>query len=80
MKAVQNLSRAVVEFVIGDDWRIALGVAIALGVTALLAESGLAAWWVMPLATLLLLTLAIRRAVPETPARASRQPRSKRTR
>lgn len=80
MKALQSLSRAAVGFVIGDDWRIALGVAIALGITALLAESGLTAWWVMPPATLLLLTLAIRRAVPETLAQASRQPRSKRTR
>jgi len=79
MKSLRSLSRAVVEFVIGDDWRIALGVAIALGITALLAESGLAAWWVMPLATLLLLTLAIRRAVPEALDPVSRKPRSKRT-
>jgi hypothetical protein len=80
MKAVRSLSGAVVEFVIGDDWRVALGVVVALGITALLADSGLAAWWVMPLATLLLLTLAIRRAAPETHSRASRQSRSKRTR
>ena len=80
MTVFRSVSRAVVEFVLGDDWRIALGVAIALGITALLAESGLAAWWVMPLATLSLLTVAIRRALPETLARVSRQPRSKRTR
>jgi len=79
MTVFRSVSRAVVEFVLGDDWRIALGVAIALGITALLAESGLAAWWVMPLATLLLLTLSIRRAAPDSLEPVSRKPRSKRT-
>lgn len=50
------------EFVVGDDWRTALGVVLALALTALLAETTVAAWWVMPLAVLGLLGLSIRRA------------------
>jgi hypothetical protein len=53
---------AVWGFVVGDDWRIALGVALALGLTALVASTGISSWWVMPLAVLGLLALSIRRA------------------
>ncbi len=50
------------EFIVGDDWRTALGVVVALALTALLAQTTVAAWWVMPLAVLGLLVLSIRRA------------------
>jgi hypothetical protein len=53
---------AVWEFVVGDDPVIALGVAVALGATALIAGAGAAAWWVMPLAVLVLLAFSLRRA------------------
>ncbi len=53
---------AVWEFVVGDDWRTAIGVALAIALTALLASAGVSAWWVMPLAVLGLLALSIRRA------------------
>jgi hypothetical protein len=49
-------------FVVGDDWRTALGVVLALALTALLASAGISAWWVMPPAVLRLLALSIRRA------------------
>jgi hypothetical protein len=49
------------EFVVGDDWRTAAGVVMALAATALLASAGVAAWWVMPLAVLGLLGLSLRR-------------------
>ncbi len=47
------------EFVIGDDWRIAAGVAIALGVTALIAGTSVAAWWVLPLGVAAVLALSV---------------------
>jgi hypothetical protein len=53
---------AVWEFVVGDDPVIALGVVVALGVTALIAGAGAPAWWVMPPAVLALLALSLRRA------------------
>lgn len=48
--------------VVGDDWRTAVGVVLALALTALIAAAGAAAWWVMPVAALVLLALSIRRA------------------
>lgn len=59
--SVWKLLRGVWEFVVGDDWRTALGVALALGLTALLSSASVPSWWVMPVAVLLLLALSIRR-------------------
>ncbi|HEY2161621.1 MAG TPA: hypothetical protein VGH24_09965, partial [Solirubrobacteraceae bacterium] len=50
------------DFVVGDDWRIAAGVVVALGVTALVANTSLAAWWIMPVAVLALLGGSVWRA------------------
>jgi hydrogenase/urease accessory protein HupE len=63
MRRVDAFLAGMWEFVVGDDWRSALGVVLALGVTAVLAEAGVAAWWVMPPAVIGLLALSIRRAV-----------------
>ena len=51
------------EFVIGDDWLVAALVAAAIGATAVLAAAGVAAWWLLPLAVLLILWLSLRRAI-----------------
>jgi hypothetical protein len=37
-------------FVVGDDWRVGLGIAVAIGATAVIAAGGVAAWWFLPLA------------------------------
>jgi len=56
-------------FIVGDDWRIAAGLAIAFGLCALLSRQSIAAWWLLPAAVLALLTgsllLAIRRSSNE---------------
>jgi hypothetical protein len=62
MSVVSSLLAGVWEFVVGDDWRTAAGVVVALAATALLASAGVAAWWVMPLAVLALLGLSLRGA------------------
>jgi hypothetical protein len=62
MSWLERAVRAVWGFVVGDDWRTALGVVTALGATAALAATGAAAWWVMPAAALALLALSLRRA------------------
>ncbi|GAB2850321.1 hypothetical protein GCM10027176_61690 [Actinoallomurus bryophytorum] len=43
------------DFLIGDDWTIALGVVVAVAATALLAAAGVAAWWLPPIAVIALL-------------------------
>jgi hypothetical protein len=55
------------EFVVGDDPWTALGVVVALFVTAMLAHAGISAWWLMPPTVLALLALSIRRAVRRMP-------------
>jgi hypothetical protein len=51
------------DFIVGDDWRTAVGVVMALGVTALVASASIAAWWIAPVMVLALLMLSLRRAV-----------------
>jgi tryptophan-rich sensory protein len=59
---VTSFLRFLWEFVIGDDWRIAAGVVVALGVTAAVADTTIAAWWILPVAVLLLLGASVWRA------------------
>lgn len=60
---MSGILRAIWKFVVGDDWRLALGVAVVLGITAILAALDLAAWWVAPVFVPLLLFGSLRRAV-----------------
>jgi hypothetical protein len=62
MTRIESLLHFLCEFVIGDDWRIAAGVVVALGVTALVAETTVAAWWILPVAVALLLVGSVWRA------------------
>lgn len=50
------------DFVIGDDWRVAAGVTVALGATAVAAGAGVAAWWILPVAAAGLLAMSLWRA------------------
>jgi hypothetical protein len=50
------------DFIVGDDWRVAVGVLIAFGITALLATTSVPAWWVLPLGVAVVLWLSLRRA------------------
>jgi hypothetical protein len=50
------------DFIVGDDWRVAAGVVLALALTAGLAHSGVNAWWLVPVAVVLLLGYSVRRA------------------
>jgi hypothetical protein len=61
MRRLRIVVYVVWEFVVGDDWRTALGVGAALALTAAIAASGLEAWWVMPIAVPGLLWLSLRR-------------------
>lgn len=61
MKVLRSAVLATWEFVVGDDWLTALGVCVALGLVAVLAGLGVAAWWVMPPAVAGLLWVSLRR-------------------
>ena len=61
MKYVRAFGRFWWDFIVGDDWRVAAGVAVALGLTALLVHAGVDAWWLLPAAVALLLADSLRR-------------------
>ena len=50
------------DFVIGDDWRVALGVAAALAITYASSRHSSSVWWIVPAAVALLLPLSLWRA------------------
>ena len=66
MSHVVAFLRSWYDFVVGDDWRIAAGVVIALRITAGLVDVGVPAWWVMPVAVIALLFGSLRRAVRQS--------------
>ena len=47
------------DFIVGDDWRVAVGVIAALAVTYGLSTTTIPAWWVLPAAVVLLLPLSL---------------------
>lgn len=62
MSWVERFARFLWDFVVGDDWRIAVGVVVALGLTALVSGGSVSAWWILPLAVAGLLTWSVWRA------------------
>jgi hypothetical protein len=58
---VRRFGRFWWDFVVGDDWRVAAGIALALGLTALLATTSAPAWLVLPLAVAAVLWMSLAR-------------------
>ena len=61
MRYVAAFGRFWWDFVVGDDWRAALGLGVAIGITAALAAGDVAAWWFLPLAVAVVLAYSLRR-------------------
>ena len=53
------------DFIVGDDWVLAAGVVVALVATWFLTHRDVSAWWLMPLAVVVLLAVSLRRATRE---------------
>ena len=51
------------DFVVGDDWRIAVGVVIGLAVTYAVSRTTVPAWWVLPVLLAVLLPASLWLAV-----------------
>jgi hypothetical protein len=62
MKRLQAFGMFWWDFVVGDDWRAALGIVIAIAATAILAAAGVNAWWLMPIAVAVVLWSSLLRA------------------
>ncbi|HET9894259.1 MAG TPA: hypothetical protein VFQ44_04945 [Streptosporangiaceae bacterium] len=64
MSKVKAFGAFIYDFVIGDDWIVAAGVAIALIITYALSHAAkVPAWWLVPVALVLLLPVSLWRAV-----------------
>jgi hypothetical protein len=51
------------DFVVGDDWVVAVGVVAALSLTYALSKAAIPAWWLMPVAVGILLPVSLRRLI-----------------
>jgi len=50
------------DFVVGDDWRVAVVVPVALAATFGLSKTSVAAWWLMPVVVAVILPATLWRA------------------
>jgi hypothetical protein len=61
MKYLRSFGRFWWDFVVGDDWRVAVALAAALALTWLLEHEGVSAWWLLPPSVALILAESVRR-------------------
>jgi hypothetical protein len=61
---LRRAALAVWDFIVGDDWRLALAAVAAIGLTAVVCALGLDAWWLAPLIALAALRWTLRGASP----------------
>jgi hypothetical protein len=54
------------DFIVGDDWRLAVGVVVVLLVTDVLSHAGVAMWWFIPVAICALVGVSLRHAVKDS--------------
>jgi hypothetical protein len=62
-RVIRRAALAVWDFVVGDDWRLALAAVLTIGLTALACAFGLDAWWLAPVVALAALRWSLREAV-----------------
>jgi hypothetical protein len=60
------------DFVVGDDWRLAAGVVLALGATAALSRTDVPSWWLLPVGVAVLLAASLGRAARQDLDRSRR--------
>ncbi len=67
MRYLSTFGRFWYDFIVGDDWRLALGATAAIAVVFLAAHHGADWWWLLPLVVPVLLGVSV--------VHASRTPR-----
>ena len=64
MKKLRAFGAFWYDFVIGDDWRIALGVVLALALTFVVGRAAaVSTWWIVPVTVAVLLPVSLWREV-----------------
>jgi hypothetical protein len=59
MKLLAQFGKFWYDFLIGDDWRLAVGVVITISSVFFVAHHGVNAWWLLPLAVALILMISV---------------------
>lgn len=60
MKIIKQFFSFWYHFIVGDDWRIALGVIIGLAVTIFLThDTSLQLWWFLPALVIIMLSVSL---------------------
>ncbi|MDQ1425108.1 MAG: hypothetical protein QOD72_2606 [Acidimicrobiaceae bacterium] len=62
MKHVRTFGSFWYDFIIGDDWRVALGVSFVIALLYVVAHHGANWWWMIPLAVTALLGVSLNNA------------------
>ena len=63
MKFLQRFGAFWYHFIVGDDWRIAVGVVVGLGLVASIVHGAhTQVWWLLPIMVVTMLTLSLWRA------------------
>jgi hypothetical protein len=68
VKHLVTFGRFWYDFVVGDDWRLAVGAIAAIAVVSVAAHHGLDWWWLLPVGVAALLAVSVTRAArPRSP-------------
>jgi Na+-transporting methylmalonyl-CoA/oxaloacetate decarboxylase beta subunit len=59
VKWIVQFARFWYDFIIGDDWRLAVGVAASVAVVFVAAHHGFNPWWLLPVAVAGLLAVSV---------------------
>lgn len=62
MTALRRFAAFWYDFVVGDDWTVAVGITMGFVLSALLVRAGIDDWWFLPVAALGLLAASLWRA------------------
>ena len=55
------IARFLYEFIVGDDWTVALAVLIGLVVTGILNANHIVGWWLMPIVVVVMTGISLQR-------------------
>jgi len=59
MKLLGQFGKFWYDFLVGDDWRLAIGVVVAVAGVSFAAHHGVNAWWLLPAAVALVLAISV---------------------
>ena len=63
MRTLRSFGQFCYDFIVGDDWRLAIGVVVALALAWIVDSATGRGWWVMPLAIVVIVPVSLWHAV-----------------